>query len=172
MWNQGRRHDLTPTQVRTLLFLSEAAGERCTVSTLARSQGVSLPTAGGIISALVNRKLVVRVPNPRDRRSYLLQLTVEGEKIRREIASWEATVRRLIDALPGERQEILLESLRQLVGSLRRTGDHTTEKLCFACKHFHPNAHAEGTMIHHCDLLDQPLSVGDATRECSRYVAA
>ena len=172
MWSQGRRHDLTPTQVRTLIFLSEAAADRCTVSTLARSQGVSLPTAGGIIDALVHRKLVVRVPNPRDKRSYLLQLTVEGEKIRREIAAWEATVRRIIEALPGERQEILLESLRHVVGSLRRASDQSGEKVCFACRYFRPNVRTEGAMIHHCELLDQPLSAGDASRECPRHVAA
>ncbi len=172
MWNEGRRHDLTPTQVRTLIFLSEAAGDRCTVSALARSQGVALPTAGGMIDSLVSRKLVVRVPNPRDRRSYLLQLTVEGESIRREIAHWEANIRRIVEALPGERQELLLDSLRQVVGSLRRNSGHAIEGMCPTCKYFRPDAHPEEPMVHHCVLLDQPLSASDTCKECSDCVAA
>ncbi len=120
MWHHSKHRNLTPTQIRTLLFVASSGGENCTLSALARSQGITLPTATGIIDALAHRKLVVRVPNPRDRRSVLLKLTAEGEKIRREVAGWEATLHRIIESLPHDRQNELLQTLREIIGSLRK----------------------------------------------------
>lgn len=120
MWHYSKHRNLTPTQIRTLLFVADTGTENCTLSALARSQGITMPTANGIINALAHRKLITRVPNPKDRRSVLLKLTSEGEKIRREIAGWEANLRRTIESLPHERQNELLQTLREIIGSLRR----------------------------------------------------
>lgn len=158
MWHQGKHLGLTPTQVRTLLFLSDAESGKRTLSALAKSHGIAMPTATGIVNALVRRKLVTREPNPEDRRSTVLKLTPEGEKISREVVGWEAKIRRIVDSLPYERQEFLLHALKDIIASLRPARQDRAEKVCYACDKFRLNAHPGEEMVHHCELLNRPLS--------------
>lgn len=172
MSHQGKHRNLTPAQVRTLLFVADSATDRCTLSALARGQGITLPTAAGIIDALAHRKLIVREPNPKDRRSVLLKLTAEGERIRHEVGDWETTMRRIIESLPHDKQDVLLQALREIIDSLRKTTDVSIEHFCYLCKYFRPNVHDTEAIKHHCDLLDQPLSKLDIVVDCPRFVAA
>ena len=172
MLYHGRQCNLTPVQVRTLLFVADSVAERCTLSALAHNQGITLPTAAGIVDALVHRKLVMRVPNPKDRRSVLLKLTTDGESIRREIAGWETTLRRIIESLPHDKQDALLQALREIISSLMRACDTTIDRFCYACKYFRPNVRTDEKMKHHCDLLDQPLSKLDIVLDCTHFMAS
>ncbi len=172
MWSQGRHLNLTAAQLRTLLFVSEAASESCTVSAMARNHSITLPTATGIIDALVHRKLVVRVPNPKDRRSTLLKLTADGEQIRRDIAAWEVRLKRIVESLPRDRQDALMLSLRDIVGSLRRPVDLVAGRSCHVCTHFRANAHPDQDSIHHCALLDKPMSSSRVQSEVPECEAA
>ncbi|MBI4319567.1 MAG: winged helix-turn-helix transcriptional regulator [Chloroflexi bacterium] len=172
MQHQVRHLNLTPAQVRTLLFVSEAASDSCTISALARNHGITLPTATGIIDALVHRKLLVRVPNPRDRRSTLLMLTADGEQIRREIAAWEVRIKRVVESLPGERQDILMHSLRDIVGSLRRPSEAVLARSCHVCAHYQAKVHPDRDAVHQCGLLNRPIRNDDAPRDCPYCVSA
>ncbi|MBI2952781.1 MAG: winged helix-turn-helix transcriptional regulator [Chloroflexi bacterium] len=165
VWQQGKRSNLTPTQVRTLVYLSDSTPEKRTLSALARSHGIALPTATGIVDALVRRNLVTREPNPGDRRSVILQLTAEGERIRREIVGWEATIQHIVDSLPSDRRDALLHTLKDIIASLRPVRHDQADRVCYTCDHFHPNAHPGDERAHHCTSLDQHLSVSLAVSE-------
>ncbi|HMO56164.1 MAG TPA: MarR family transcriptional regulator [Roseiflexaceae bacterium] len=67
--------DLTMPQYRVLALLAEDAQ---TATTLAKRRRVSLPTMGALVQALVERGFVSRIPDPRDRRQQLLELTEIG----------------------------------------------------------------------------------------------
>ncbi|MBI1802195.1 MAG: MarR family transcriptional regulator [Chloroflexi bacterium] len=69
----------TIPQFRVLAYLHyHAAG---TLSDLALSQGVSLPTMSKLVGSLVQRKLVERKGNSEDRRKLKLKLTREGTRV-------------------------------------------------------------------------------------------
>jgi DNA-binding MarR family transcriptional regulator len=67
--------DTTMAQFRVLAQLAE---EPRTLSALARWRRVSLQAMSGLVQALVERGWVERMPDPRDRRQQLLQLTGRG----------------------------------------------------------------------------------------------
>ena len=67
--------DTTMAQYRVLAQLAE---EPRTLSTLAKWRRVSVQSMSGLVQALVERGWVERMPDPRDRRQQLLQLTGRG----------------------------------------------------------------------------------------------
>ncbi|MEP7199352.1 MAG: MarR family transcriptional regulator [Chloroflexota bacterium] len=68
----------TIPQFRVLAYL-HLNGE-ATLSELAASQGVSLPTMSKLVGSLVQRKLITREGHDIDRRKLKLQLTSDGRK--------------------------------------------------------------------------------------------
>lgn len=69
---------LTVPQFRVLGFVSLAP---CTNKQLAEWQGVSLAAMSRMVGMLVRRKLLLRVPDPRDRRQAQLRLSKQGEHV-------------------------------------------------------------------------------------------
>ena len=69
--------DLTQRQFVVLTTLH--ADGRCTMGAIARSMGVAMPTATGLIHRLVQAGYVRRVDPPTDRRHVLVELTAKGE---------------------------------------------------------------------------------------------
>jgi len=95
---------------------------------ISRISGAPLTTLRDNIQRLVDRRLVRRMPNPRDGRSYLLSLTARGETVTRVadpalLEAYLALERRL--PRPLEEYERLLDELNE---ALERTlGDQLAE---------------------------------------------
>ena len=73
---RGRGQDTTMAQFRVLAQLARNR----TLSVLAKWRRVSLQSMSGLVQALVERGWVERMPDPRDRRRQLLQLTARGHE--------------------------------------------------------------------------------------------
>jgi len=67
------------TQTQFLMLAAIRAYVRCTMSTLARSLHVSMPTATGIVDRLVRSGFIRRAPQREDRRQVIVELTAKGE---------------------------------------------------------------------------------------------
>ena len=83
-------------------------------STVSLASGVPATTLRDNIQRLVDRRLVRRIPNPDDRRSYLLVLTRRGEAVTRAadpalLEAYLALEQRL--QLPLEQYEVMLDEL-------------------------------------------------------------
>lgn len=99
-------NSLTCRQERTILFIS--AGEEETElgihpHDLAKSLNCSIQSVSTTLEILVNKNLILRTPNPHDRRSCCLQLTPLGRQICRAIQNGLRTVS--LDLLEGLTQE-------------------------------------------------------------------
>ena len=79
------------TQTQFLMLAAIRAYARCTMSALARSLHISLPTASGIVERLVRSGYVRRVPEAEDRRQVIVELTPKAAQFFRE---FESVVRR------------------------------------------------------------------------------
>jgi DNA-binding MarR family transcriptional regulator len=72
--------ELTVPQLRALTFTADNAD--CTMGALARSQGIGLSAASGLVERLVQQGLVEREAAPNDRRRVCLRLTNAGRRAR------------------------------------------------------------------------------------------
>ncbi len=71
--------DLTAGQLRTLLLLYTNGPMR--MSDIASALGISMATATGLVDRMLERGIVVRESDPRDRRIVLCRMSPEGEEL-------------------------------------------------------------------------------------------
>ncbi len=93
--------DMSTPQLKALLLISEEKGIR--MRELARRMGGSFSNATVLVDRLVDRGLVERLAEPRDRRVVLVQATEEGQRlIERLVTSWQTLSSPLLEALTPE----------------------------------------------------------------------
>lgn len=76
---RGSEPALSMPQFRVMMFLARNGGR--SLSTAAEHMGIALPLASKLIDALVERDLVLRRPDPDDRRRLTLALTAQGQSL-------------------------------------------------------------------------------------------
>ncbi|MBX3083746.1 MAG: MarR family transcriptional regulator [Anaerolineae bacterium] len=81
------------TTLMQIGVLHQIKNRSITASELAKQRRVSLQSASVLVQGMVERGLIVRVPDPTDRRQFLLQVTPEG------FAKAEATRHQLVNYL-------------------------------------------------------------------------
>lgn len=118
----------TMMQMRVLAFLKE---ETLTTSELAKRRKVSLQSASVLVQGLVEKGWVIRIPDPKDRRQSILQVTPEGE------ARAQASLELLTSLLTGVLSEmspeeldaalVFLPALRRIIAS-QMMADPTPDK--------------------------------------------
>jgi DNA-binding MarR family transcriptional regulator len=98
-------HDVAPHQFSVLCRLEDAPR---TPGELAEFERVAKPSMTRTVNALVERRLVLRQPDPTDGRQVIVSLTVEGRRaiaaIRRKRDAWMAS---RVHRLTPEEQEVL-----------------------------------------------------------------
>lgn len=107
-------HDLTPVQVSVLRFvdLHEGIGQR----NLAALIGVDEATLGGVVMRLIDRKLLTRALDARDRRLKRLSVTDAGREAHTRVSpQLDGLQRRLLAPLSKEDAAELIRLLRKLV---------------------------------------------------------
>ncbi len=69
----------TLTHVRVLAHVRRTGG--CSLGDLAARRGVSLPTMSKMVTSLVEKGLLTREPDPRNRRAVIIHLTQAGDEL-------------------------------------------------------------------------------------------
>jgi DNA-binding MarR family transcriptional regulator len=96
-----RELGLTPAEVNALARLRP--GEPVAVADLVTATGQRPSTLTGVIDRLEQRRLLARAVNPRDRRSFVLELTPAGEAAARQVQAAVAALEARVRARVGER---------------------------------------------------------------------
>jgi DNA-binding MarR family transcriptional regulator len=112
-----RDTDLTPPQYFVLSLLWQRDGRP--FKELASATFCSPATMTGIVDTLEKKELVMREPNPDDRRSLLVRLTPSGERLRESTPSLDRVFRGCCDGLPPNEAEQLSSLLHKLHDALQ-----------------------------------------------------
>jgi DNA-binding MarR family transcriptional regulator len=78
---------LSFTQMKVLMTLAGIVDEPSTLKPLAEKLGLSLPSASRAVDELVNRELVARIEDERDRRQRRLSLTPTGQQLAQRVVA-------------------------------------------------------------------------------------
>jgi DNA-binding MarR family transcriptional regulator len=109
---------VTITQVKCLGILHEA-GAPLAVGALSEALGLSVPAVSRAVDALVQRSLVRRTEDPRDRRSKLVTVNAKGRRAYERFAEIRfAGVKRFVAGLTDAEREALAAGVRPLVERL------------------------------------------------------
>lgn len=105
--------DLTMPQLKVLFLV--AGGREVTMTQLARSLGMTLSTATGVVDRLVAQGLVRREDHPEDRRLVLVRLTEPGSAlVDRLLRSSRARFRLILERLSLDDLRIVARALDAL----------------------------------------------------------
>ena len=116
--------DLTMPQLKVVLLLFLNGPSR--MSDIASALGVSLATATGVADRLVDREIVLREDDPRDRRVVLCHLSDKGEELISGL--WHLArerARQLLNGIDYSRLSLVTEALEALL----HAGEATKEEL-------------------------------------------
>lgn len=107
-------HGITPPQFALLAFLWQEDGRSQRV--LSEKTEIDRTTLSGLIDRLQKLGLVKRLPNPGDRRAWLVCLTPAGRELEGRVAPLAQELRRQVvaDLAPGDYDELC-----RLLGKLR-----------------------------------------------------
>lgn len=121
-----RRHGITLGEWRTLAVIRYLG--RCTLGELAGEGFLDIGQVSRSVTALVERGLIARAENRRDRRAISLTLSEAGEAIYQQVMVYASEANAtVLAALTPEEQAQLSGLLDRVMDSLRRTLDKDTE---------------------------------------------
>ncbi len=121
LWTNACAPPESVSYIRMRLLRALDLGDRLTMTEVSQALGVTQRRVTALVDALTDDGLVVRHPNPADRRSALLQLTETGREQQR--LTWrqhQNAIGAVFADLPAELQKQLLVITPLLIDALRR----------------------------------------------------
>jgi DNA-binding MarR family transcriptional regulator len=168
-WQRSLRDGVTPTQAETLVLLAARGPQR--VGTLARSLGITQPTASDAVAALLRKGLVTRERDPQDGRAARIVLTAEGSELAARGTEWPDVLLGAVDALPAEDRAALLRGLSAVIRELQERGEIPVQRMCVSCRYFRPHAHPDAERPHHCAFVDAAFGDRALRLDCRDHEA-
>ena|GEM_PF-2289609 len=163
--DKGKEHEISSTQIETIIFLSGAHPDNKNVTSIARRLQVAQPTATRVVNSLVERGLVERERCKADRRKIKLSLTDRGRAITKDINEISQTLIEAVDELSDGRQEELNQDLVKIAGRLQSQGHISTALTCQYCRYFERNGGSTDERPHLCRLTGQDLGEDESHSE-------
>jgi len=168
-WQQANDEGLSATQGQILAAL--VGQGPLTGSELGEQLGVTLPTISDAVRVLVEKKLVVKGPDPRHPRASLLTPTAHGAKVGTRARSWPEFMADAVTELPAEEQRAFHSGVMKMIRSLQEQGLVPLSGMCMTCSHFRPHVRP-GLTPNHCALVDAPLAREHLRLDCPEHVRA
>lgn len=150
------------------LFVGPPPAARGT--TLARELNVADPTVSDAIAALIRKGLVIRTPDPADRRRHDLVLTPAGRKTAAELSRWTAPAEIATSKLDRAEAEQLLDSLLLVMAKLHDAQMLPVVRACSTCVQLETTG--TDTRNYRCAFYDTPMAVADLRVDCADHVRA
>jgi DNA-binding MarR family transcriptional regulator len=163
--DKGKEHDISSTQIESIIFLSGAHPDNKNVTSIARRLQVAQPTATRVVNSLVERGLVERERCEADRRKIKLSLTDRGREITRDINEISQTLIEAVGELSDGRQKELNQDLVKIAGRLQSQGHISIALTCQYCRYFERNGGSTDERPHLCRLTGQDLGEDESHSE-------
>lgn len=167
LWDESKQNALSPIQIQLLIFLLFHAREKCKVSYLANEFNMTKATISDSVKVLLQKKLISKLDDENDTRSFILALTPTGKGIAQKASLFTGAMEKPLSKLSTQQKENLLQSLLQLIYSLNQSGVITIQRMCFTCAHYQSDAGK-----HYCKLLQTRLKNEDLRIDCPEHKMA
>ena len=162
---------LSPTQAQILVIATSGATPGITVRWIADWLGVTAATVSDAVRVLAEKGLVVKQPDPADRRSIRIALTAAGRREVRAIGLVPEILLQALGELDHGEQATLLRIVVKLIRALQQRGQIPVARMCVSCQHFRPNVHADSKAPHHCAFVDAAFGDHQHMIDCPDHQA-
>lgn len=153
-------------RVLSWLYVGPPPAARST--TLARELNVADPTVSDAIAALIRKGLVLRTPDPDDRRRHDLVLTQAGRKTAAEVSRWTAPAEIATSKLDRVEAEQLLDTLLLVMAKLHEVQLLPVVRACSTCVQLETTQ--TDIRSYRCRFYDTPMSISDLRVDCADHI--
>lgn len=164
LWEKAKEHSLSPIQIQLLIFIRHHSADKTTISYLAQEFNFTKPTISDAIKILEQKKLIQKITDHTDTRSYTINLTVTGKKIVLETENFANPFTEIISKAKNTDKKVLWETVSNLIVRLNKLEIITIQRTCFNCKNYSIKNKA-----HFCNLLDLNLLTKDIRIDCREF---
>jgi MarR family 2-MHQ and catechol resistance regulon transcriptional repressor len=117
-------HDLSLSAFNVLMILSRSRCEGCALHELSKLLVVSRANITGLVGCLVEKKLVERVEDQRDRRVRIARITEKGEKLLENVLpGYYLMVREMLGEISKEEKGALSSLLAKMRNSVHQSNE-------------------------------------------------
>lgn len=164
LWDKAKEYGLSPIQIQILIFLRYHSHDKATVSYLAKEFNLTKPTISDAIKALEQKKLIEKLSDNSDNRSYSIILTEPGIAIVTHTEDFINPVSHIVSAIDPGQKESVWKAISTLIITLNKAGVISTQRTCPNCKYFSPTNKAP-----YCSLLNKKLEPSDIRIDCFEF---
>lgn len=164
LWEKAKEHSLSPIQIQLLIFIRHHSADKTTISYLAQEFNFTKPTISDAIKILEQKKIIQKITDPTDTRSYTMNLTATGKKIVLETENFANPLTEIISKANNTDKKVLWETVSNLIVRLNKLEIITIQRTCFNCKNYSIKNKA-----HFCNLLDLKLLTKDIRIDCREF---
>lgn len=166
LWQESMAFSLSPIQVQILIFLLYHSSEKRKVSYLAGEFNMTKATISDAIKALENKKLIKKVHDLEDTRSYTISLTAKGKEIAERTSLFTKKIHEPLNKLSRDDKNNMLLNLLSIIRHLNKAGIITIQRMCMTCAYYQPPGKGRPP---YCRLLNQELCVSDLRIDCPEH---
>ncbi len=167
LWEKAKEYSLSPIQIQLLIFIRHHSADKTTVSYLAQEFNFTKPTISDAIKTLEQKKLIQKVPDITDTRSYTINLTTAGRKIVLVTENFANPLTIIISKANDTDKIILWQNISNLIIRLNKLEVISVQRTCFNCKHY-----SIKSKNHFCNLLYLKLLTKDIRIDCEEFETA
>ena len=166
LWQESITFSLSPIQVQILVFLRYHNSDKCRVSYLADEFDMTKATISDAVKTLEIKKLIQKLPDTRDTRSFTIQLTPKGRDIAARTSYFTKEIYKPISCMSREDKNNMLQNLLDIIRHLNKVGVITVQRMCTTCVYYQRGSENSRDF---CRLLNQELSVADLRIDCPEH---
>ena len=121
LWQQALEHELSPLQIRILLFIHLQEQQQAGVSMLARELNLSKATVSVALRPMEQKKLILKKKSDTDSRNVHILLTEWGSQIAHVSGFYLEPLRKVIAHIPAAEKEMMLKNITGILGKMSFT---------------------------------------------------
>lgn len=164
---QAKKTNLSPIQLQILVFLLYHSPELHRVSYLALEFNLTKATISDSVKALIQKGLILKISDPKDSRSFSLNLTEEGKIQAQDAAQMANPMERMIGKFTLVQKETFYRILFNTIKDLQTNGLIPIQRMCFSCANYRKH---DGQ--HYCKLLNINLEDTALRLDCIEHEMA
>ncbi|CAM1367965.1 MarR family winged helix-turn-helix transcriptional regulator [Tenacibaculum soleae] len=164
LWEKSKLYKISPIQIQLLIFCSNHKKENLKVSFLANEFDLTKATISDSIKILLKKELLNKVVNPKDSRSFTVELTSKGKEIVKQTISFSSVLNQSIDFLTEIEKGVFLKQLMEFIYQLNQKDVISTQRMCLTCYYYNKNGNN-----HYCNLMKKPLKNIELRIDCDEH---
>ena len=170
LWNQTKNFNLSPIQIKILIFILTNHPGNCSITELARKFSLTKATVSDAVASLVEKKLIQKKGSSEDKRYIRLSLTTQGRNAAEDLIGWADSIRNSLKSSSMDEKLDVYMFLLKLIESLEKAGIVSLNRMCITCRYFVESASPNSP--HYCKLLENNLSFKELRIDCLEHEAA